>query len=187
MSDFIENNYNQASYIFEYANKKHWLVGPTLPKNVSFLHSSATSINKTSVIFLRASPAKLYGEFGLNSNLIISDDYSEYAHKLNFIYNFEDHSWKRIIDMPSQLSISATYNLPIAMTIAKDGIRLLKVFGFHSVSIDEYLFENEASIWTLNLDKMVWSVEEINQKEFPTFGIHKICFINKYNTYIFIS
>ena len=66
--------------------------------------------------------------------------------------------------------------LPIAMTIAKDGIRLLKVFGFDSVSIDEYLFENEASIWTLNLDKMVWSVEEINQKEFPTFGIHKFLF-----------
>ena len=173
MSDFIENNYNQASYIFEYANKKHWLVGPTLPKNVAFLHSSATSINKSSVIFLRASPSKPTGVSGPNGNLMISDDKAENAHKLNFIYNFEDHSWKRIIDMPSQLSISATYNLPIAMTIAKDGIRLLKVFGFHSVSIDEYLFENEASIWTLNLDKMVWSVEEINQEEFPTFGIHK--------------
>ena len=147
-------------------------MGPTLPKNVAFLHSSATSVNKTSVIFLRASPAKPYGESGFNANLMISDDKSENAHKLNFIYNFEDHSWKRIVDMPDQLSISASYNLPLSMTISKDGIRLLKVFGFHTIGKHPFLSENEASIWTLNVDKMVWSVEEIYQKEFPTFGIN---------------
>ena len=120
---------------------------------------------------------------------MISDDKAENAHKLNFIYNFEDYSWKRIVDMPDQLSISATYNLPLAMTISKNGIRLLKVFGFHSIGKHPFLSENEASIWTLNLDKMVWSVEEIYQKEFPTFGIHKFLFkiINKCSTFIFIS
>ena len=38
--------------------KKKWIPGPTLPKNVAFLHSSAIAINRTAVIFLRASPAK---------------------------------------------------------------------------------------------------------------------------------
>ena len=40
---------NKFSYLFDYINKRNWIPGPLLPKDVAFLHSSAIAINQTAV------------------------------------------------------------------------------------------------------------------------------------------
>ena len=106
---------NEFSYLFEYIDKKRWISGPMPPKTVSFLHSSAIGINKTAVIFLRASPVV----FGANFNY---DHQSE--HKLNYIYNFDSQSWVRIIDLPDEMAFKS-YNLPLTITFDKNSTTYL--------------------------------------------------------------
>ena len=102
---------DEFSYLFEYADKKRWISGPIPPKTVTFLHSSAFGINKTAVIFLRASPAKYFGKNYKSDH--------QYMHKLNYIYNFESQSWVRITDLPDEMAF-ISYNLPLTITFDKN-------------------------------------------------------------------
>ena len=162
---------NKFSYLFDYTNKRKWIPGPLLPKDVAFLHSSAIGINQTAVIFLRASPSVPFQDF------VIYDYDSKDTNKMNFIYNFESQSWTRIVDMPIQLQF-AYYNLPLTLDFDKNGTRLIQVLGF-----DEYFDVsaindlNEVGLWTLNLSYMEWSKQKILPAKFVTYGILiiKVC------------
>ena len=56
-------------------------------------YSSAVAINKTAVIFIRASPAKPH-PLGIHASegIVQIDNESKDANKMNFIYNFDDQS-----------------------------------------------------------------------------------------------
>ena len=180
MKYFIAGGSNMAYYhnindvensqLFEHIKKK-WIPGPTLPQNIAFLHSSAIAINRTAVILLRASPAKPHPNIHHAYNdVIVFEHNHKNTHKLNFIYNFEDKTWKRIVDMPEPLSIGARYNLPLIITFGKNGTKLLQVFGFEHNNGKFLLTENVANLWTLNLETMTWSAQSLYYKEFVTFG-----------------
>ena len=156
----MENN-NKLSYLFDYMNKKRWISGPLPPKNVVLLHSAAIAINKTAVIFLRASPS---------FDATIFDIYNEDNHKLNFIYNFESQSWTRIIDMPDQMLFS-TYNLPLAITFNKYGTTLLQIFGFHdSIGIWNIFDLTRATLWTLDMGQLKWFFQDLYPEKFMGYG-----------------
>ena len=167
----FENIYDASnSQMFEYANKQKWISGPTLPKNVAFLYSSAIAINATAVIFVRASPAKPHHSAFFNNSILL-DKNAKNAHKLNFIYNFEDSSWKRIIDMPEDFSIGAKYELPLTITIDKNGTKSLQIFSFDQEDGFFFSIEKEVTIWTLNLGSSIWSKGEMTIETFVTSGI----------------
>ena len=135
------------------------------PKTVSFLHSSAIGINKTAVIFLRASPVF----FGANFNY----DYQSH-HKLNYIYNFDSQSWVRIIDLPDEMAFKS-YNLPLTITFDKNSTTYLQVFGFNKYLSGGYTpGSNEVTLWTLNLNKMEWMNQDLLPGKFIPFGKDKI-------------
>ena len=167
----FENIYDASnSKLFEYTSKQKWISGPTLPKNVAFLYSSAIAINATAVIFVRASPAKPHHSAFFNNSIVL-DNNAKNAHKLNFIYNFEDSSWRRIADLPDQFSIGSKYELPLTITIDKNGTKLLQMFGFDQDDGFFFSIEKEVTIWTLNLESRIWSKGEITSKVFVTSGI----------------
>ena len=160
----VFDNNHKFTYLFDYINKKRWISGPVPPTNVAFLHSSAIAINKTAAIFLRASPTAPFTNGAFIAN------YHEDMHKLNYIYNFESKSWQRIIDMPLQMQFS-TFNLPLTITFNKDGTKLLHVFGFHNHFDTLTVYDlNRATLWTLNLNMMNWSNQELFSRRFIGYG-----------------
>ena len=173
--------YASNSQIFEYANKKQWISGPTLPKDVAFLYSSAIAVNGTAVIFVRASPAKPHDSPFYNNSIVL-DNNAKNAHKLNFMYNFEHNSWKRIADLPEQFSVGAKYELPLTITIDKNGSKLLEIFEFDQKDGPFFSFEKEVSFWTLNLETSSWSKREIASKPFITsgIGVYLLVFLSKH-------
>ena len=138
---------------------------------MAFTYSSAIAINKTAVIFVRASSAKPH-PLGIHASegIVQIDNESKDANKMNFIYNFDDQSWRRIIDLPDQLSIGTKYNMPLTIKYDKNGTKTLQVFGFADNHGYTFVVENEVSLWSLNLDTMAWSDQNIQTKNFVTFG-----------------
>ena len=158
------------SQMFEYVDKKRWILGPILPKDVAFMYSSAVAINRTSVIVIGASPTKPHNLWMYASEGIVQiDKNSKEAYKMSFIYNFENKSWRRILDLPKDLSNSGKYNMPLTITIDKNGTKSLQVFGFENNPL-VLLIENEVTLWVLNLEQMVWSNQNLQTKKFVTFG-----------------
>ena len=137
---------------------------------MTFLHSSAIGINKTAVIFLRASSVT---SFGGNFN-----PEQQYKHKLNYIYNFENQSWVRIIDLPDEMAFKS-YNLPLAITFDKNSTTHLQVFGFHRYLSGGYTpGPNEVTLWTLDLCKMEWMKLKSFSEIFVPFGKDEIQLMN---------
>ena len=169
VSDINIHNVNN-SQMFEYVDKKRWILGPILPKDVAFMYSSAIAINRTSVIVIGASPTKPHNLWMYASEGIVQiDKNSKEAYKMSFIYNFENKSWRRILDLPKDLSNSGKYNMPLTITIDKNGTKSLQVFGFENNPL-VLLIENEVTLWVLNLEQMVWSNQNLQTKKFVTFG-----------------
>ena len=132
---------------------------------MAFLYSSAIGINQTSVLFLRASPAKPFIDTS------IFDYNSEEKNKMNFIYDLESKLWTRIVDMPKDLQFDS-YNLPMTITFDKDGTKLIQVLGFHKIfDISATNDQSEAKLWTLNLGLMEWFYTKLFPSQFITYGM----------------
>ena len=159
------------SQMFEYVDKKRWILGPDLPKGVAFMYSSGMAINRTAVIVIGASPTKPHHLWMYASEGIVQiDKNSKDAYKMSFIYNLENKSWRRIVDLPKDLSNGGKYNMPLTITINKNGSKLLQVFGFENNNGIIYLNENEVTLWILDLELMAWSSQKLHTDKFVTFG-----------------